>query len=90
VRPGNCVATPRTDGGYVIVAEPRGTPAGAELGDAAAWIRRELSRRFDAAPAVVAFIARGALPKTPSGKIARRRTASLFEAGELEQLSRAG
>jgi fatty-acyl-CoA synthase len=33
----------------------------------------------------VAIVRLGSLPKTSSGKVQRRRTKSLFEAGELEE-----
>jgi len=86
VRAGNCVATATSDGGYVVIAEHRVGADGRQAGDAAGWIRRELSRCFGAAPKEVAIIAPGSLPKTPTGKIVRRKTASLYESGTLDRV----
>lgn len=86
IRAGNCVATAASDGGYVIIAEHRGGADRQQAGEAAKWIRRELGRRFGAAPKEVAIIAPGSLPKTPTGKIVRGKTAGLYESGTLDRV----
>ncbi|MGP0051402.1 MAG: AMP-binding protein [Solirubrobacteraceae bacterium] len=86
VREGMCVAAQRPDGRYVIVAEPRLGTDRAQLRDAVRWIQDELTVRFGAAPAEIAIIAPRTLPKTASGKLARRATARLYDAGELERV----
>jgi non-ribosomal peptide synthetase component F len=86
VREGTCVAAQSQGGRYVIVAEPRLGSNRDQLHDAARWIQHELTTRFGAAPADVAIIAPRTLPKTPSGKLARRATAELYETGRLERV----
>ncbi|HWF74181.1 MAG TPA: AMP-binding protein [Solirubrobacteraceae bacterium] len=87
VRVGNCVAAQRDDGRYVIVAEWRRSADRELMQEASSWIQQELTARFGTGPADVAMIAPGTLPKTPSGKLARRATAKLYHADELQRVS---
>ncbi len=83
VRPGNCAAIPDGSGGYLIVAERRRASAGADMPDACRWIRRELSVRSGVAPTAVVIVSPGSIPRTPSGKLQRRRLGQLRREGEL-------
>jgi len=83
VRPGNCAAIPDGAGGYLIVAERRRASGGADMRDACRWIRRELSINGGIAPSAVVIVSPGSLPKTPSGKLQRRRLSQLHVRGEL-------
>lgn len=83
VRPGNCAAVQDGEGGYLIVAERRRASRGADMRDACRWIRRELSIDGGVAPSAVVIVSPGSLPKTPSGKLQRRRVRQLRLSGEL-------
>jgi acyl-CoA synthetase (AMP-forming)/AMP-acid ligase II len=83
VRPGNCAAIPDGAGGYLIVAERRRASGGADMREACRWIRRELSLNGGIAPSAVIIVSPGSLPKTPSGKLQRRRLGQLHLRGEL-------
>jgi acyl-CoA synthetase (AMP-forming)/AMP-acid ligase II len=83
VRPGNCAAIPDRAGGYLIVAERRRASGGADMREACRWIRRELSINGGIAPSAVVIVSPGSLPKTPSGKLQRRRLGQLYLRGEL-------
>ena len=80
----NClVAIPDGAGGYAIMAEPRRQKDRNELRAIALGLRSELARRA-IAPSAVGFVGRGALPRTPSGKIRRHLLAEEYRADELE------
>jgi acyl-CoA synthetase (AMP-forming)/AMP-acid ligase II len=83
VRPGGCAAISDGSGGYVVVAERRRTSAGADMQEACRWIRRELSVRDGVAPTAVVIVTPGSIPRTPSGKLQRRRLGQLHGRGEL-------
>lgn len=83
VRPGSCAAIPDGAGGYLIVAERRRASGGEDMREACRWIRRELSTSGRIAPSAVVIVSPGSLPKTPSGKLQRRRLAQLRLRGEL-------
>jgi acyl-CoA synthetase (AMP-forming)/AMP-acid ligase II len=83
VRPGNCAAIPDGSGGFVVVAERRRASVRADLREACRWIRRELSVRRGAAPSAVVIVSPGSIPRTPSGKLQRRRLGQLHRRGEL-------
>jgi len=83
VRSGNCAAIADGSGGYVIVAERRRASARADLREACRWIRHELSVRRGAAPTAVIIVSPGSMPRTPSGKLQRKRLGQLRRRGEL-------
>ena len=70
-------------GGYLIVAERRRASAGADMPGACRWIRRELAIRGGVAPTAVVIVSPGSIPKTPSGKLQRKRLGRLHGRGEL-------
>ena len=72
IRPGCIAAVAARDGGLAIVVEPRAAGMSeAELESACAKIRTEVARQTGCAPTTIAFVPRGSLPKTPSGKLRR-------------------
>jgi acyl-CoA synthetase (AMP-forming)/AMP-acid ligase II len=83
VRPGNCAAIPDGSGGYLIVAERRRASARADRQEVCRWIRRELSVRAGVAPTAVVIVSPGSIPRTPSGKLQRKRLGQLHRRGEL-------
>jgi acyl-CoA synthetase (AMP-forming)/AMP-acid ligase II len=83
VRPGNCAAIPDGAGGCLVVAERRRASGGADLREACRWIRREVSIEGGVAPSAVVVVSPGSLPRTPSGKLQRRRLGQLRVRGEL-------
>jgi acyl-CoA synthetase (AMP-forming)/AMP-acid ligase II len=88
VRPGCCAAVATDDTHYVVVAEP--TQDDAPLDDMrrlSRSIANEAVQRFGVGPRRVYVIARGSLPKTPSGKVARSRLAELVAANAVEALA---
>jgi len=88
VRTGNCVALASEEGRYRIVAEPSDPDSGrAALSVASREIRSDLLLRVGLRPDQVAFVRRGSIPKTPSGKVRRKRTAEMVRTGELEILA---
>jgi acyl-CoA synthetase (AMP-forming)/AMP-acid ligase II len=71
-RPGCIAAVAAPDGGLALVMEPAAsTMSRIELETAGRQIRRMVARQTGSAPATVAFVSRGSLPKTPSGKLRR-------------------
>jgi acyl-CoA synthetase (AMP-forming)/AMP-acid ligase II len=72
IRSGCIAAVAAPDGGLAIVVEPRASSmSGAELEIACGKIRSAVTRQTGCAPATIAFVPRGSLPKTPSGKLRR-------------------
>lgn len=87
VRKGNVVAFARPGAAgeeLVVVAETRAEPD-ADLGPR---VRAAVREATGVDPAEVAFVPRGSLPKTSSGKLQRRLTRELFLAGRLGQTGR--
>ena len=83
LRAGNCAAIPDEVGGFVVVAERSRAEPPADLADVCRWVRRELATRHGVAPAAVTIVSPGTLPKTPSGKLQRRRLRGLRSRSEL-------
>jgi acyl-CoA synthetase (AMP-forming)/AMP-acid ligase II len=83
VRPGSCAAIADGSGGYLIVAERRRASGSRDLREACRWIRRELSVQRGAAPTAVLMVSPGSIPRTPSGKLQRKRLGQLHRRGEL-------
>jgi acyl-CoA synthetase (AMP-forming)/AMP-acid ligase II len=83
VRPGCVAAVEAPGGGVAIVAEPRahGLPM-AELTQASGRIRSAVARELGVGPVTVAFVPRGSLPKTPSGKLRRVSIKSALTQGD--------
>jgi len=72
IRPGCIAAVAAHDGSLAIVVEPRAaTMSEAELEVACGKIRTAVASQTGCAPATIAFVPRGSLPKTPSGKLRR-------------------
>jgi acyl-CoA synthetase (AMP-forming)/AMP-acid ligase II len=71
IRPGCIAAVAAPDGGLAVVAEPKGVMSVAELETACRGIRTATASQTGWSPATVAFVPRGSLPKTPSGKLRR-------------------
>jgi len=72
IRPGCIAAVAAHDGSLAIVVEPRAaTMSEAELRIACGKIRTAVASQTGCAPATIAFVPRGSLPKTPSGKLRR-------------------
>jgi acyl-CoA synthetase (AMP-forming)/AMP-acid ligase II len=72
IRPGCIAAVAARDGGLAVVVEPKASSMTvAELELACGKIRTAVARQTGCAPATIAFVARGSLPKTPSGKFRR-------------------
>jgi acyl-CoA synthetase (AMP-forming)/AMP-acid ligase II len=87
-RSGNVACFADGAGRYVVVAEPRAPEADTgDLRAGAREIRAALTRHFAAGPSAVVFIARGTLPKTPSGKVRRNHLAALWSDGKLTELA---
>jgi len=86
-RPGNAACVPDGSGRYVVVAEPRNDEVDlAQLRAGAREIRVSLTHRFGASPSAVVFVARGTLPKTPSGKVRRNHLRNLWARGRLDEI----
>ena len=86
-RPGNAACVPDGSGRYVVVVEPRSVDIDlAQLRAGAREIRVSLAQRFGASPSAVVFIARGTLPKTPSGKVRRNNLRALWAEGGLHEV----
>jgi acyl-CoA synthetase (AMP-forming)/AMP-acid ligase II len=77
LRAGNCAAIPDDSGGYVIVAERSRAEPPPDLAEVCRWVRTELATRHGVSPAAVTIVSPGTLPKTPSGKLQRRRLRQL-------------
>jgi acyl-CoA synthetase (AMP-forming)/AMP-acid ligase II len=75
VRAGACAAVTDGQGRYVVFFEPRGAE-GSELEDVLTKVRRKLAAVAGIGPSAVGCLARGTLPKTPSGKIRRNSIAA--------------
>ena len=83
VRGGCAAAVAATDGGFAIVVEPSAADlAAAAMEDGCRGIRSQVARATGSAPVTVAFVARGSLPKTPSGKLRRLQIAKLLAADD--------
>jgi acyl-CoA synthetase (AMP-forming)/AMP-acid ligase II len=83
IRPGRVAAVPvagRAGEALGVVAERTDDAAGAAV-DAAA-VRAAVQRALALAPEVVTFVARGAMPKTTSGKLRRQACRGLLTAPE--------
>lgn len=84
VRRGNAVAfgiLGRAREGLVVIAETK--LVGEEAARLAKQIASEVRKALRVAAEHVVLLAPGTLPKTPSGKLQRRLTAALYEAGQL-------
>ncbi len=82
IRRGCIVAVTAPDGGLAVVAEPNGMMSVAELESACRGIRTATASQTGWSPATVAFMPRGALPKTPSGKFRRLSIGKSLAAGD--------
>jgi acyl-CoA synthetase (AMP-forming)/AMP-acid ligase II len=83
VRGGCVAAVAAPDGGFAIVVEPSTGGLGvAEMESACRGIRASVARATGNAPVAVAFVERGALPKTPSGKLRRLQIRTMLAAGD--------
>ena len=71
IRRGCIAAVAAPDGGLAVVVEPSKTMSATELETACRGIRTAVARQTGCAVATVAFVPRGSLPKTPSGKLRR-------------------
>ena len=72
VRRGYVVAFGRTDGELVIVAERASGTARSDPQAAVEAIKAAVSRRHGVSPVDVRIVPAGAIPRTTSGKLARR------------------
>lgn len=68
----------------LVVETAAGTPG--ELGSQAQAIRQRVGRELGLPLADIAFVRRGRIPKTTSGKVQRRELRERYLAGELERL----
>ena len=83
IRPGYIAAVAAPQGGLAIVAEPKASRASsAELELACGRIRTMVTSQIGCAPATVAFVPRGSLPKTPSGKLRRLAIRTSLASGD--------
>lgn len=83
VRAGCVAAVAAPDGGFAIVVEPRAsTIEPSELEAACPGIRATVASKTGSAPTTVAFVPRGSLPKTPSGKLRRLQIRKVLDAGD--------
>ena len=71
IRQGCIAAVAAPDGGLAVVVEPGSTMTASELESACRAIRTATASQTGFSPATVAFVPRGSLPKTPSGKLRR-------------------
>jgi non-ribosomal peptide synthetase-like protein len=86
VRPGCVVAFSSSEmgpGDLTVVFEVRKQAEG-RAGDVCAAVRGAIAREIGLAPRIVCAIKEKTLPKTTSGKVQRRRTRTLLDAGELK------
>jgi fatty-acyl-CoA synthase len=72
-----------TDTGVVIVAERASGTRGADPEAEAEVIRTTIAHVHELAVADVRFVAAGAIPRTTSGKVARRACRAKYLSGEL-------
>ena len=82
IRRGCIAAVAAPDGGLAVVVEPKGIMSDAELETACRGIRTATASRTGYSPATVAFVPRGSLPKTPSGKLRRLAISKSLVAGD--------
>ena len=83
VRGGCAAAVATPEGGFAIVAEPSSaTMEPAELDGACRSIRSLVASHTGSAPTTVAFVTRGSLPKTPSGKLRRLQIRKMLDADD--------
>ena len=82
IRRGCIAAVAGPGGGLAIVVEPNGRLSDDELRAACRDIRRAVVTETGCSPSTVAFLSRGALPKTPSGKLKRLAIGSLLAAND--------
>ena len=91
IRQGCIAAVAAPDGGLAIVVEPSKSMSTAELETACRGIRTAVASQTGCALATVAFVPRGSLPKTPSGKLRRlaigRSLATDDDAGMLARMN---
>jgi acyl-CoA synthetase (AMP-forming)/AMP-acid ligase II len=80
IRRDNALVLDDQEGRYLVVAERRSAHDPALT---AQQVRATLVRRVALGPSAVIFVARGSLPRTPSGKPQRHRVRALREAGGL-------
>jgi len=78
VRTGNCIVVADGGGCYLALFEPR-SAAPDDLPAAVFEVRRALAAVAGIGPSAVGCLPRGALPKTPSGKLRRRHVAENVE-----------
>ena len=71
VRRGCIAAVATRDGGLAIVVEPSKSMSASELETACRGIRTVVASQTGCSLTTVAFVPRGSLPKTPSGKLRR-------------------
>jgi acyl-CoA synthetase (AMP-forming)/AMP-acid ligase II len=81
IRRGNALAVQDDGGRYVLVAE---LSTGAEPEEVARRVREAVVHQCASGPAAIAFVRKGSLPKTPTGKPQRRMVGALHRAGELD------
>jgi acyl-CoA synthetase (AMP-forming)/AMP-acid ligase II len=83
VRPGCAAAVEAPSGGVAVVVEPRDRAiSGVALDRACRAIRADVAGAVGIAPVTVAFVPRGSLPKTPSGKLRRLAIRALLASGD--------
>jgi fatty-acyl-CoA synthase len=83
VRAGCAAAVAAPGGGFAIVVEPSSAAIEpAELEAACRGIRSIVATRTGSAPVTVAFVPRGSLPKTPSGKLRRLQIRKVLDADD--------
>jgi acyl-CoA synthetase (AMP-forming)/AMP-acid ligase II len=82
IRRGCVAAVAAPDGGLAVVVEPKGIMSAAELEQACRGIRTATASRTGISPATIAFVPKGGLPKTPSGKLRRLALRRSLVAGD--------
>jgi acyl-CoA synthetase (AMP-forming)/AMP-acid ligase II len=83
VRKGNIAAVPLTEGGYWLIAEPVTGRTAEQLVAAGREITVQATKKTGIKPSMVGFIERGAMPKTPSGKLQRLKLRDSLERGAI-------
>jgi acyl-CoA synthetase (AMP-forming)/AMP-acid ligase II len=82
VRPGCLAAVAAPGGGLAVVVEAKAAVSVADMEAACREIRTATARQTGWSPATVAFVPRGTLPKTPSGKFRRLAIGASLAAGD--------
>jgi fatty-acyl-CoA synthase len=82
IRRGCIAAVSAPDGGLAVVVEPSSAMSTTELQTACRGIRTAAASQTGVSPATVAFVPRGSLPKTPSGKLRRLTIRRSLAAGD--------